>query len=89
MPEARFCVHMFSNVCAVIVKSPPVMTGVSSPGCRDSAYVFPASRYVVSAAGRFAAAYSTMHIASTTISTHQRMILLVFDMVIPSQNRVM
>lgn len=44
MPEARFCVHMFSNVCAVIVKSPPVMTGVSSPGCWDSAYVVPASR---------------------------------------------
>ena len=89
MPEARFCVHMFSNVCAVIVKSPPVMTGVSSPGRRDSAYVFPASQYVVSAAGRFAAMYSTMHIASTTISTHQRMILLVFDMVISSQNHVM
>ena len=44
MPEARFCVHMFSNVCAVIVKSPPVMPGVSSPGCWDSAYVFPALR---------------------------------------------
>ena len=54
-----------------------------------SAYVFPASQYVVSAAGRFAAMYSTMHIASTTISAHQRMILLVFDMVISSQNHVM
>ena len=38
---------------------------------------------------RFAAIYSAMHIASTAISTHQRMILLVFDMVVPSQNHVM
>ena len=33
----------------------------------------------------FAAIYSAMHIASTAISTHQRMILLVFDMVVPSK----